>query len=124
MNKLNQHMLKVLGWGWLGFLIIGIIISLLFPIPSLVVLIDRSYCNDPTRWQQVVNTYSSLYQQHQWKNLHLQKVILSSDLGQESIPPPTPESIQNLKTYSRLSPQRLVNLQKEYPKSLLLTCQS
>jgi hypothetical protein len=124
MNKLNQHMLKALGWGWLGFLIAGIVISLLFPIPSLVVLIDRSYCNDPQQWQQVVHNYTDLYQQHQWKTLHLRKVILFSDLGQESIPPPSPEIIENLKTYGRPSPQRLSDLQKDYPKAQLLTCHS
>jgi hypothetical protein len=123
MNEINQRMLKLLGWGWLGFLIAGIVISLAFPIPSLVVLIDRSYCNDSARWQQVVNTYTNLYQQHQWKTLNLQKVILFSDLAQESIPPPPPENIQNLKTYGRQNLQQLENLQKDYPKSQLLTCQ-
>lgn len=123
MHKLNRQMLKLLGVGCLGFLIVGIIISLIFPLPSLTVLIDRSYCGDPMRWQQLVSTYSSLYQQHQQKTLQIRNVVLFSDLGQELISPPAPEIIQNLKTYGRHNPQRQSELIKNYPQSQLLSCQ-
>jgi hypothetical protein len=123
MYKLNRQMLKLLGLGWLGFLVAGITISLIFPIPTLTVLIDRSYCEAPSRWNQLVATYTNLYHQHQQKTLQLREVILFSDLGQEVISPPAPEVIENLKTYGRHNSQRQSELIKNYPQSRLLSCQ-
>ncbi len=124
MTRLNRSLLQILGLGWLCFLVAGLVISLVFGIPKLVVLVDRSYC-PPDQWQQVTQTYEALYQQHQQQHLNLQTVILFSNLGHEVFsPPPAPATIQNLSTYGRPDSQRQAELQKTYPKARLLSCHS
>jgi hypothetical protein len=101
-----------------------LVIRLVFATPNLVVLVDRSYC-PLNQWQQVTQTYQTLYRQHQQQRLHLQTIILFSNLGQEVLsPPPAPAVIQNLSTYGRPDPQRQAELQKAYPKAHLLSCHS
>ena len=124
MTRLNQSLLRLLGLSWLCFLVAGLVIRLVFATPNLVVLVDRSYC-PLNQWQQVTQTYQTLYRQHQQQRLHLQTIILFSNLGQEALsPPPAPAVIQNLSTYGRPDPQRQAELQKAYPKAQLLSCHS
>lgn len=120
--NLNTLLLKTLGLSWLTFLIAGLLINFLFAIPTLAVLIDRSYCS-PSQWQQVSQTYTNLYHQHQSSQVRLQPVVLFSDLGQEILAsPPLPETIQALSTYGHPDMQRQAELQKTYPKTQLLSC--
>ena len=122
--NLNARLLKIVGFSWLAFLITGLAISRFFTAPTLTVLIDRSYC-PAQQWRQVSQTYTDLYRQHQRHQLHLQKVVLFSDLGQESFAsPPLPTMIQNLATYGQFDGQRQARLQKDYAKTRLLSCQS
>jgi hypothetical protein len=122
--NLNTPLFKTLGLSWLMFLITGLLISWLFSIPTLTVLIDRSYC-PPSQWQQVSQTYTDLYHQHQRSQLHLQTVVLFSNLGQEVLAsPPLPEAIRALSTYGHSDLHRQAELQKAYPKTQLLGCHS
>lgn len=122
--KLNIHLLKTIGFSWLAFLLIGVLINICFPIPTVTVLIDRSYC-PASQWQQVSQAYSKLYRQHRWQQLHLQTVVLFSDLGQEVFSsPPSPDVIQNLTTYGQFDGRRQAELQKVYSKIKNLGCYS
>src|SRR3712207_937750 len=101
MTKLNRHLLRTLGLGWLGFLVVGLAIGWVFAAPTVVVLVDRSYCA-PAQWQQVVHSYEQLYRQHQQQQLQIQQVVLFSDLGQDVLsPPPAPEVIRDVSRYGR-----------------------
>lgn len=120
--NLNTQLFKILGLSWLVFLITGVIISWLFTIPSITVLINRSYCPS-IEWQQVVQAYTKLYQQHQQHQLQLKSVILFSSLGDEKLStPPEPQVLQNLPTYGLQQPQRHLQLRKDYPQAHLLQC--
>ncbi|MEA5516713.1 hypothetical protein [Nodularia sp. UHCC 0506] len=120
--NLKTQLLKTLGLSWLAFLITGMLISRFAGMPAITVLIDRSYC-PTTEWQQVVQTYSQLYQQHQQRRLQLQSVILFSSLGEEHLSiPPEPQTLAQLSTYGRSSPQRQLELRASYPQSQLLEC--
>jgi hypothetical protein len=120
--NLNTPLFKALGLSWLTFLITGLLISWLFAIPTLTVLIDRSYCPS-NQWQQVSQTYTDLYYQHQRHQLRLQAVVLFSNLGQEVFSsPPQPETIQAISTYGHPDLHRQAELQKTYPKTQLLGC--
>lgn len=117
-----MRLLKTLGFSWLAFLITGLLISWFFAIPTITVLIDRSYCPSD-QWQQVSQTYTDLYRQHQLRQLHVQTVILFSNLGQEAFTsPPVPVMIQTLSTYGHSDRKRQAELQKAYAKTQLLNC--
>ena len=114
-EKYNQ-LLKTLGLSWLAFLVTGILLSRFVGMPAITVLIDRSYC-PTTEWQQVVQTYSQLYQQHQQRRLQLESVILFSSLGEEHLLiPPEPQIL------AQSSPQRQLELRASYPQAQLLEC--
>ncbi|NJR64768.1 MAG: hypothetical protein HC772_04665 [Leptolyngbyaceae cyanobacterium CRU_2_3] len=120
--NLNKRLFKTLGLSWLALLLAGLLIRWLFAIPSMTVLIDRSYC-PADQWQQISQTYTDLYHQHQWRQLHLKTVVLFSNLGQEVLSsPPIPTVIQNLSTYGQSNEQRQAQVQKAYPKGRLLQC--
>jgi hypothetical protein len=124
MSKLNRHLLRTLGLGWLGFLVVGLVISQVFATPTVVVLIDRSYC-PPAQWQQLVQNYEELYRQHQQQQLQIQQVVLFSDLGQDVLSsPPAPEVIRDVSRYGRSNPQRSEKMRSSYPKAQLLACQA
>lgn len=121
MNRLTVSLLRTLGISWLGFLIVGLLL-IQFATPSLVLLIDRSYCS-PADWQRVTQIYEQLYRQSQQQQLRLLTVVLFSSLGQEVLAdPPTPEAISSLTTYGRPDPQRLAQLKASYPQAQLLAC--
>ena len=120
--SLNTRLLKTLGFSWLAFLITGLLISWFFALPTITLLIDRSYC-PPNQWQEVSQTYTDLYHQHQRRQLHLKTVILFSNLGQEVFTsPPIPATIQTLSTYGHADLNRQAELQKTYSTTQLLGC--
>lgn len=122
MSKINQKLLKTLGLSWLGFVIVGLLINLVFPLPVVAVLVDRSYC-PPAAWQQVVQQYDQLYRQHQQGQIKIQPVIVFSDLGEEELSPiPSSQAIQTLSTYGRQNPARRSQLTAKYPTAQLLEC--
>ncbi|AUT01803.1 hypothetical protein CLI64_16215 [Nostoc sp. CENA543] len=120
--NIKTQLLKTLGISWLAFFITGLLISLLFAIPSVTLLIDRSYC--PTaEWQQVVQDYTEIYQQYQQRRLQVTSVILFSSLGEDKLSiPPTPEAIKQLQTYGQSQLQKQLQLQKMYPQARVLQC--
>ena len=124
MNQIDRILLRVLGVGFLSFLLAGAVLSFGFPIPSKTILIDRSYCAQ-NRWQSVVATYTQLYRQHQQKRLQLDRVILLNDWGEEILENPlTPEELKNLRTYGRSNLSRQMQLQKTDRNLQLLNCQA
>ncbi|WP_427158881.1 hypothetical protein ACQFX9_23405 [Aliinostoc sp. HNIBRCY26] len=120
--NIKTQLLKTLGISWLAFLITGLLISWLFAIPSVTLLIDRSYC--PTaEWQQVAQSYTEIYQQYQQRRLQVKSVILFSSLGEDKLSiPPKPEAIKQLQTYGQSQLQKQLQLQKIYPQARVLQC--
>lgn len=119
----NQRLLIMLGSSWGLFVMTGLFIQLFFAVPTLTILIDRSYC-PASQWQQLVTNYTDLYQQHQRQQLKITTVILFSDLDQKFLAvPPAPKTISNLQTYGSATSNYQAKLQKNYPKGQLLTCQ-
>lgn len=115
-------MLKPIGLSWLAFLVVGLAIAWLAPIPSLTLVIDRSYC-PANQWQQIAQSYNQLYDQHKQRTLILDQVVLVSDLGQEVLDtPPTPSAIRQLSTYGQRDGDRLSKLQSTYGNSEVLSC--
>jgi len=122
MRPLNQHLLKTIVLSWLSFGVVGLVMRQVVSAPSIVVLIDRSYCS-ATGWQQLTQTYAELYHQHQQQQLRIDQVILFSDLGQESFSvPPIPTTIGMSNTYGRPASQRREQLKQQYPQARLLMC--
>lgn len=122
MTKTNRKLLITLGLSWVGFAIAGLLITLLFPIPTVAVLIDRSYC-PPEGWQQVVQQYDTLYSQHQQKHLKIEQVIVFSDLGEDVLPSiPSQDEIQSLSTYGRQNLDHRSKLTGQHPNAQLLAC--
>lgn len=120
--SLHIKLVKTLGFAGLAFLMTGLIISLFLAVPTVTLLIDRSYCPN-YQWQQVARTYTDLYGQHQRGELRLQRIILFSSLDQESLSsPPLPETIAALSTYGHADRQRQIELQKTYPNFQFLGC--
>lgn len=100
----------------------GLMINIFFAIPTVTLLIDRSYCPN-NQWQQVTQAYTDLYDQHQRGKLRLQRVILFSSLDQEILnSPPLPETVAALSTYGHSNHQRQINLQETYPNFRFLGC--
>ena len=120
--KRTFRLLKPIGLSWLAFLVVGVAIALFFPIPSLTVVIDRSYC--PTnQWQQIAQTYDQLYEQHDQKKLVLEQVVMVSDLGQDVFEtPPKPDVIRQLSTYGKRDGDRLSALQQKDTNVRLISC--
>jgi hypothetical protein len=124
MQTLNRDLIRIVAGGWIAFALMGLVFSRLLAAPSVVLLIDQSYCR-PADWQQVTQRYETLYQQHQRQQLKIDQVILYSDLGQEAVDSlPTPEDVRSLKTYGRPSPERQQTLLTEYPNAQVLSCQA
>ncbi|GBF81719.1 hypothetical protein [Aphanothece sacrum] len=123
MNKLNRKLLTIIASGWLCFIITAILISQVFASPNYVLLIDRSYC-PPQQWQTLLQTYTDLYEKHQQKQVTIEKVILFSDLGEETLQTlPTPKEFNTISTYGRFNPTRKTELTKAYRNGKILTCQ-
>ncbi|HEY9888730.1 MAG TPA: hypothetical protein V6D02_10040 [Candidatus Obscuribacterales bacterium] len=118
----HPALLKTLGLSGLTFLGVGLLIRQVFPIPAVTLLIDHSYC-PPAQWQQVANTYDTLYRQHRRRQIQIQQVVLFNALGVDRLPaPPIPEVIQQLPTYGQPSRDRQENIEKDYPHARLLDC--
>lgn len=122
MNQLNRYLLTILGLGWLSFLIAAILLNQIFAAPNFVLLIERSYCT-PSKWQQVVQEYNDLYQQHQQNLVKIESVVLFNDLGEEVLTTvPTPEALRGLRTYGRSNSQREAELRKAYDRVKVIRC--
>lgn len=120
--KINRTLIQVILVAGLGFLMTGVIIQLVFPIPSLALLIDRSYCSTED-WQKVSQPYEKLYRSYEEKNLNLKPVILFSSLGEEVLDtPPKPVTLQSMNTYGKPDLERRQKLQQSYPQAQFLSC--
>ncbi len=122
MNQLNRYLLTILGLGWLSFIIAAILLNQIFAAPNFVLLIERSYC-PPSKWQQVVQEYNDLYQQHQQNLVKIESVVLFNDLGEEVLTTvPTPEALRGLRTYGRSNSQREAELRQAYDHVKVIHC--
>ena len=122
MRHPNRHLLKILGLGWLSFLGLGLGLRQLLPRPTLVVIIDHSFC-PPAQQQRVIADYIDLYQQHQRRQILIERVVLLSNLSEEvRIPPPIPEAIESLGFFGELNPDALQQTTQKYPASRVLSC--
>lgn len=122
MKKLNRSLITIVAVGWLCFLIAGGVIASVFAPPRFTLLVARSYC-PPQQWQQVTQNYANLYRQHQQKQIEIERVILFSDLSEETLDQlPTPEAFAQLRTYGRFNQERQNTLMKSYGKTKVLKC--
>lgn len=122
MRRLNQVLVTTLGLGWLAFLVLGLGIRT-FATPSVVVLIDQSYC-PPEAWIRVSHRYQRLFEQHQQKRIRIEQVITFSSLSQAQVDPiPTPEQVQSFNTFGRPGSQREASLLAQYPYAEVLKCE-
>ena len=79
----------------------GLAVKLVLPIPTVTLLLDRSYC-DPDQWQKISQEYARLYRQHQHQRLRLEKVVFFSNLSQTNYKkPPHPNVVELLTTYGQ-----------------------
>jgi hypothetical protein len=113
----TRRFIRILGAGWLAYLLLGVGLSRLGGGPRVTVIIDRSFCANGSG---VVAQYAQLYAQHQQKQLTITSVILINNLGAEELTsPPAPES---LKTFGLPDPEGLQRLQQAHPNAKVLTC--
>jgi hypothetical protein len=118
--KLNPY--QKLGLGFICLLSAGYIINSLFPPPSIVVLIDTSYCQSE-KWQQVSQRYEGLYERDRRQQLKIESVILANSLGtKEIVPPPSPSAIAELSTFGTPAEELSRNLQLSGIQTEILTC--
>jgi hypothetical protein len=118
--KLNPY--QKLGLGFICLLTAGWIINSLLPPPSIVVLIDTSYCQSE-KWQQVSQRYEQLYDRDRHRQLDIKSVILSNSLGTETIvPPPSPQTIDELATFGTSTINNSENLHLTEFQTEILTC--
>ncbi|MGG6265359.1 hypothetical protein ACQ4M5_13140 [Leptolyngbya sp. AN10] len=118
---LNIPLFRTLGLSTLTFVVAGWLISRYAGAPAITILIDRSYC-PASQWQQVIQRYAELYQQHQHKSRRIENVILFNDVSEEVQTVLRPEDLQMLQTYGSFSLERQTNLQKNYSHSQVLRC--
>ncbi|EFA73435.1 hypothetical protein CRD_00535 [Raphidiopsis brookii D9] len=121
---INIRLIGIVLIGWSGLLISGLVLTYVLVIPSMTLIIDRSYC-PLDQWQtQVVIPYGDLYRKYEDKQLKIESITLFSDLGQESSEKiPTPQEIAKLNTYGKLSSNRQKSLEKLSQTSKILGCQ-
>ncbi len=121
MAYLNRVLIATLSLGWLGFVALGLGIRI-FATPSVVILIDQSYCSSED-WIPVTHRYQTLFRQQQQKRIRIEQVITFSSLSQAQLDPiPTPEQIQSLNTFGRSGSQRENSLLATYPNAEVLKC--
>ncbi|AFZ38276.1 hypothetical protein Sta7437_4843 (plasmid) [Stanieria cyanosphaera PCC 7437] len=118
--KLNSY--QKLGLGFICLLSAGYIINSLLPPPSIVVLIDTSYCQNE-KWQQVSQRYEQLYNRDRRRQLKIESVILANSLGTEEIvPSPPPSAIAKLATFGTSAEELDQKLQFSQIQTEILTC--
>jgi anion-transporting ArsA/GET3 family ATPase len=127
---LNQTLIKTLGIIGLTFLIVGLILQWFFAVPSMTILIDRSYC-PPTQWAKVTQQYQQLYTQQQQQSIQIKSIVLFSDLAEEvrwqrdrhqMAPLPLPQDIQMLNTYGQHNAAYQANLEATHRPAKVLGC--
>ncbi|MEO0534036.1 MAG: hypothetical protein AAF215_09215 [Cyanobacteria bacterium P01_A01_bin.123] len=122
MTSINRTLLRIVGMGWVCFMVAGVIISQVFAAPTVTLLVDRSYC-DAADWQRVTTQYDALYRQNQQGRVEIERLVLFSDLGEEVLDEPlSPEDFQTLSTYGKANPDRQQTLKAEYANAQLLSC--
>ena len=121
--KLTFHLIFTLGCSGLALGLAGAAISMLMPVPSRTVLLDRSYCS-PDRWQAVVNDYDRLHTQHRLKIYKIKQVVAFSNLGSQPLSPiPAPEEVRAMNTFGRSADEVGQQLLQDYSDStVLLSC--
>ena len=118
--KLNPY--QKLGLGSICLLTVGWVINFLLPPPSIVVLIDTSYCQSK-KWQQVSERYEQLYDRDRRQQLNIESVILANSLGTETLAsPPSPSAIAELSTFGISAEELDENLQLKEIQTEILTC--
>ncbi|MEO0458671.1 MAG: hypothetical protein AAF152_19120 [Cyanobacteria bacterium P01_A01_bin.114] len=122
-SKPTPHLIRILGLGWLAYLLVGFGLSQASGGAKIQIVIDRSYCA-PNDWQQVANEYAQLYQQHQQKQITLESVTLVNDLGEEvRDTPPSAEEIAGLNTFGLPGRDRINAIVQASPDAQVLSCQ-
>jgi hypothetical protein len=121
---LNRSLWKILGFGGLGFLATGFIVSRLFSIAEVTVLVDRSGC-DRASWRQLGDRYKALHKAHEQRKLELSQVVIVSALGEEVRETiPTPREFLAIETFGKPDAERLARLKASFSSVEVLSCQA
>jgi hypothetical protein len=119
---LNYSLLRILGLGWLSFLLAGIVIARFFSLTQLTVLVDRSKC-DRQGWREVSDRYADLYKAHERKRIKLSQVVIVSELGEEiRKPAPTPQEFQAIETIGAPDTERFSRIRAGFAEVEVLAC--
>jgi hypothetical protein len=122
MQHPTRRLIQILAVGWLAFIGAGLGLRQALSGPTLTIIIDRSYC-DPSRWEQITESYGELYNQHQQKRLTIDQVIYVSDLGEEVAQElPAPAELQNMGTYGRFNAEQLDQAVTAHPDARVFAC--
>ncbi|MDJ0706772.1 MAG: hypothetical protein QNJ46_26165 [Leptolyngbyaceae cyanobacterium MO_188.B28] len=120
--KPTPQLIRILGLGWLAYLLVGLGLSLGGRVAKIQVVIDRGYCS-PTDWGQVANDYAQLYQQHRRNKIVIESVTLVNNLGEEVLsPPPTAAEIAALKTFGLSGRDRIDDILQLNPEAKVFGC--
>jgi hypothetical protein len=123
MQNPNRRLLQILGIGWLAFMGVGFGLRQALSGPSVTVVIDRSYC-PPNRWQQLAETYNTLYEQDQQRRINIDQVIYISDLDATVVNEiPSPEEFATLSHFGQFNQSKLQEVTTEFPDAKVLSCQ-
>ena len=123
----HQHLVRmwlaIVGGGWGTWAIAALLLNTLFAPPTLVLLVDRSYC-PPETWAAIAQEYAALHRQQERGQIILTEVILFSDLGEETLPAlPSPDTFTTLATYGRPARDSPAALLATPPNARLRSCQ-
>jgi hypothetical protein len=114
--------LQVLALGWLGQLVLGVVLAQLAPVPERPLLIDRHRC-DPAGWQALVGRYRALYRQHALQQQRFRPVLESSVFGvQHHRQPPDPRSLAVVAAVGEGDGAAAAALRRRFPQALVLAC--
>ncbi len=125
MSPLNptKRLLSTLGLGWLAFGGLGLGLRYAVQVPEVTVIIDQSYC-PPAQWQtSVVQPYDDLYQKSQANQRKISQVVVVTGIDQTILAAiPTPDNLG--KPFGQApSPETLAELQQQFSKPVVLTCE-
>ncbi len=119
---LNYSLLRILGLGWLGFLLAAVVIARFFSLPQLTVLIERSKC-DRQGWRELSDRYADLYKAHERRRIRLSQVVIVSELGEEiRTTIPTPREFQSIETVGAPDKERLSRITAGFTEVEVLAC--
>jgi len=118
----HPNTVRALATGWIGHLILCVVLMLLAPIKERPLLIERNACSK-AQWDELISQYQSLYQQNRFGQQHFRPVIQYSVMGEIlSNHPPNPQELNTSATIGERDEEQIQHLKRRYPTALWLSC--